>query len=293
MMGKWAASEGYRAAVLSRGYGGSYRDNVLEVSDGTTIHTDSVVSGDEPFVLARNLRGVPVVISHRRYLAGRYAQDKFGSDFFILDDGFQHVKLKRDLDLVLVDAGDPFGNGRLLPRGPLREPVDNLARAGAFIVTRYRGDASSEETVRLLKDRFPAIPVFFAEHVPKQVVFPGLGETYDVGFLRERRVVAFAAIAGPEHFHQTLVQLGAHVVHFEGFKDHHLFTQAEISRLDRKAVTGGAECILTTEKDWARLRAHADACVYTGYLQIEFQLLPGGEALLEAIRDVAEKRRAV
>ena len=128
MLAEWARGEGYRIAVLSRGYGGSYREKVLEVSDGNRRHAGQDEAGDEPCLLSRRLLGVPVILSKRRYLAGLFAHEKFGTNFFVLDDGFQHLVLKRDLDIVLVDASDPFGNGRLeygvaislklIPRGP-------------------------------------------------------------------------------------------------------------------------------------------------------------------------------
>jgi len=127
MLAKWALNEGFRVALLSRGYGGRYRKKVLEVSDGNSIKADPRDAGDEPYLLAKKLSGIPVVVSGKRYAAGIFAHEKFGCNFFILDDGFQHMELRRDLDLALIDAEKPFGNGHLLPRGPLREPVDQLA----------------------------------------------------------------------------------------------------------------------------------------------------------------------
>ncbi|MBW1817565.1 MAG: tetraacyldisaccharide 4'-kinase, partial [Deltaproteobacteria bacterium] len=213
MLGKWAEAEGYRVAVLSRGYGGCYKEKVLALSDGHGPRVDSRVSGDEPVLLARNLDGVPVVLSHKRYLAGVYARQRFGSDFFILDDGFQHVALKRDLDVVLMDAGDPFGNGRLLPLGPLREPMGHLARAHVFIVTRWRENAEVARRIDMVRNRFPSAPVFFAEHKPEKVVFPNTGANYGPEYIRGKRVVAFAGIARPEVFHRTITEMGAQVVY--------------------------------------------------------------------------------
>jgi tetraacyldisaccharide 4'-kinase len=154
MLARWALNQGYRVAVLTRGYGRLSKAKVLEVSDGEVIKADCRESGDEPYLLAKKLTGVPVIISSKRFTAGTFAHRKFGANFFILDDGFQHLGLKRDLDLVLIDAIRPFGNGHLLPWGPLREPIDQLARAGALILTRFSNQNSTQRTTYLLKSRF-------------------------------------------------------------------------------------------------------------------------------------------
>ena len=136
MLAEWAAREGAKVAVLTRGYGGSHGREVLEVSDGKEVRLEPFLSGDEPCLLAKRLDGVPVIVANERYKAGLYAHGKFGSDFFILDDGYQHIRLARDMNIVLLDALNPFGNGHLLPWGPLREPLREIRRADACILTR-------------------------------------------------------------------------------------------------------------------------------------------------------------
>ena len=291
-LAEWAAAEGYRAAVLSRGYGGSYEGKVFALSDGGGPCVGSRVAGDEPVLLAHNLQGVPVVLSRKRYLAGVYAREKFGADFFILDDGFQHIGLKRDLDVVLMDAVDPFGNGRLLPFGPLREPVQHLERADVFIVTRSGENAGAGRWLAAIHRRFPSTPVFFADHKPVAVVFPDAKSTFRPGYVRGKRVVAFAGLARPEVFQKSLEELGARVVHFEGFNDHHTFTKEEITALGDKKTRTKADCMLTTEKDWWRLGEDVRTWKDMGYLKIEFNLLAGKDSLFELIRDHVRKAGA-
>ena len=320
MLAQWAVGEGHRVAILSKGYGGRYKQKVLEVSDGKHIYADSQVAGDEPFLLARGVSGSPVVISKNRYLAGMYAYKKFGSDFFILDDGFQHLGLKRNLNLVLIDASEPFGNARLLPWGPLREPLSQLGRADAFILTRFSrsqsaertpvehpkwdpsstgqggqsaesgrqeagsGEQGGQRTLAFLKERFPLTPVFCADHVADKLVFPLSGLVHDAGFLKKKRVVGFAGIAHPEYFEETLNGLGADVVRFRGFRDHYLFNGKDLDELIRVKEKTGAQYIVTTEKDWMRIASVSPVYADLAYLSIRF-VLQEPDGLLRMIRD--------
>lgn len=249
----WARDQGYRVAVLSRGYGGRYPGEVFEVSDGQHIHAGPREAGDEPCLLAARLPGVPVILARRRAMAGLYAHRKFHSDFFLLDDGFQHIGLSRDLDLLLLDAKSPFGNGHLLPWGPLREPRSHLRRANGFLVTNCGGEREEEKLCRWLERRFPARPLFKSTHVPERVLVPGKGESHPVAFLKGKRVIAFAGIARPLRFRQTLLDAGADVAGFKVFRDHHRFRESEIRDLLALKSASGADLLITTEKDRQRL----------------------------------------
>ncbi|MBW1946118.1 MAG: tetraacyldisaccharide 4'-kinase [Deltaproteobacteria bacterium] len=250
LLAKWARDEGFEVAVLSRGYGGSHENNVLEVSDGDGIRAGPDEAGDEPYLMARRLKGVPVIVSRNRYDAGMLAHEKYGTNCFILDDGFQHIALERDLDLVLMDAARPLGNGFLLPRGPLREPEGYLKRAHAFVLTRCSGEGGAAEAEAMLGREFPGKPVFRSDHVPGKIIFPNRDNDEEPGFLQGKRVAAFAGIARPEVFQETLEGLGAEVVYFKGFKDHHFFTNSELKDLVTRKESSKADCLLTTEKDW-------------------------------------------
>lgn len=289
MLAEWALGEGYRVAVLSRGYGGHYRTKVLEVSDGNGINVGPAEAGDEPYLLAKKLRGVPLIISKRRYKAGLFAHKKFGTNFFILDDGFQHLVLKRDLDLVLIDALNPFGNGRLLPLGPLREPVNQLKRADAFIITRSNQISSGYDLRGILNKRFPGKPIFREDHIPEKVVFPSKNIVSDPEVLRGKHVMAFAGIARPEVFRETLIRLGTDLVFFKGFQDHYQFSHGEIEDLMAKKERIKADYLLTTEKDWVRLENLVTEYFDLAYLTIRFTLLSDQDRFFGMIKDSAGK----
>jgi tetraacyldisaccharide 4'-kinase len=285
MLARWARERGHRTAVLSRGYRSSFRGRVLEVSSGTRVNPGAAGGGDEPCLLAESLPGVPVIVARERYEAGLHAGKAFGSSLFILDDGFQHRRLARDFDLVLMDAVSPWGNGHLLPRGPLREPVEGLERADAVVLTRAnRGDKGAAVT-HVLRSRGFTMPVFRAEHAPECVVEPG-GGTVSLDTLKGLPVVAFAGIGSPESFKGGLESLGAVMAHFEAFPDHHSFSARELAALEAARRKAGAEWLVTTEKDWARIRASGVPCPgSTRFLRIAFRLLPGSEGLLKMISE--------
>lgn len=311
MLARWAVGQGLRVAILSRGYGSQDPQDLVEVSDGNGRFAEVRMAGDEPSLMARAVPESAVIVSRDRYRAGLYAFKRFGSNFFILDDGFQHLKLKRDLDLVLLDAADPLGNGHLLPWGPLREPMSQLHRADAFILTRVntgpggsvwgkaiqgttRQEASRtgslpEKTLAMLKEQFPAIPVFCADHCPDQVVFPARGQADPPDFLRQKGVVAFAGIAYPELFKEMLVQLGAEVIRFRGYRDHCVFTREDLEEMIHLKEASGAGFLLTTEKDWMRIAPFAPDDEDLGYLRIRFSLLPGQDGLFRMVLDGLKK----
>lgn len=288
MLAEWASGQGCRVAILSRGYGGHYRSRVLEVSDGKNVYATPAEGGDEPYLLAKKLPGVSVVISKKRYLAGLTARRKFKANFFILDDGFQHVALRRDLDLVLIDASNPFGNGRLLPWGPLRERERGLKRADVFLLTRVGKSPPCGELRAGLNSRFPGKPLFLSDHTPERVIFPVGNRAYPPEFLKGRRIIAFAGIAKPKVFKETLLELGAEIALFRSFKDHHQFQQSEIEDLilQRKNLNG--DFLLTTEKDWVRIEGLSRPDPDLAYLSVKFTLLKGEEAFFQLVKDRIE-----
>lgn len=282
---RWAAKEGHRVAILSRGYRGRYPGETLEVTDGHNIQAGPGEAGDEPYLMATRLDGIPVILGRKRFLAGLHAHRRFRTDFFILDDGFQHIRLRRDLDLVLMDAARPFGNGHLLPWGPLREPLSHLARADAFLITKVATRETRESRLpQSLMTRFPAKPVFTSEHHPERVFFPNRKESHDLAYLRGKRVLAFVGIARPERFKETLEGLGAEILLFQVFDDHHEFTPGELWELMDLKERLHADCIVTTEKDWVRLKGQMDD-PDLGYLTIRLDLGPDFDGLVSLIRD--------
>jgi len=245
-----ARKKGYRPVILTRGYRGSLKGPCL-VNDGTRI-LSVAEAGDEPIVMARRLKDVPVVKSGDRYEGGVFAIshiDKSGPPpLFILDDGFQHWRLARDVDVVLVDGLNPFGNRRLLPAGPLRGPVSELKNADMLIVTKTQNHALANELGALNRRAH----VYYASHE-----VTGLraqeGSAMDPGLIKDRRVLAFCGIASPDSLRNTLTTLGCYFVGFRPYRDHYRYAQKDIAGIEAAAAKLGAEFIVTTEKDMVKL----------------------------------------
>ncbi len=248
---------GFRPAVISRGYGGATREPVNVVSDGSSILLDARTVGDEPRLLAETLPGVMVLTGVVRRLPARRAVE-MGADVLLLDDGFQHMAMARHLDLVLFNADTLAGNSRVFPGGDLREPVSALNRCHCFVLTGTN-DANRERAGRfaeLLQTRFPGRPVYFTGYRPA-----GFVELAADGRVHEAREVdlagarcfAFCGIARPDSFARTLEQMAIEPVEFRGLPDHHGYRQAEVDRLLARADRAGATVLLTTEKDLVKL----------------------------------------
>ncbi|RPI74980.1 MAG: tetraacyldisaccharide 4'-kinase [Desulfobacteraceae bacterium] len=289
MLAQWALQAGYRPAILSRGYGGRYHETILEVTDGIVLKSNAAEAGDEPCLMAEKLRGVPIVLSAKRFLAGQWSQKQHNTNFFILDDGFQHRALKRNFDLVLLDAKEPFHNGHLLPRGLLREPISHLKRAQALIITRADRKPLDQELELFLKSRFPEKPVFKSVHVPDRIVFTGRREDYGPEYLQDKQVAAFAGIAEPEAFKTTLRQLEAGIISFQSFADHHPFRAEEIQALAAEAEKNKADFLITTEKDWMRIKNLDGPLPDLAYLSVQFRLLGDEQLFFSMLKNKAKE----
>jgi tetraacyldisaccharide 4'-kinase len=291
MIAKWALRAGHHVAVLSRGYGGQYKESVFILSNGIEIYGTSQEGGDEPFLLAKSLPGVPIILAKDRYQAGMEAYKRFGSRFFVLDDGFQHQALGRDLDILLLDGRNPFGNGRLFPWGPLREPIGHMRRADTIILTRTDEDSRIVDLIGFLEGRFPGKPIFTSDHIPDKLFLSDGSIAKDPQFLQGKKVVAFAGIARPDEFRDTLQKMGARVLLFKAFKDHHPFRIQEMAWLLSESERLGAQYLLTTEKDWVRLDDETKRHSKVGYLTIRFAL-PSEEAFFSFLKRDFQKWNA-
>ena len=252
-LAEFLTSEGIRVAILSRGYRGTTSHTVNTVSDGRDVFSRPHDVGDEPILMARRLKGVPVLTSQNRFRAGQHAISHFGAEILILDDGFQHMTLKRDMDFVLLDATNLLGNGYLLPRGPLREPVSHLKRAHAFILTRCDQAGNIEKITSTLSNTFPKIPVFKSVHRPYKLCTLGEHTFLDVGVLSGSRILAFSGIANARAFMAMLKSIGLDVVQFKEYPDHYNYSRKELQHIQREALALNVEAIITTEKDVVRI----------------------------------------
>jgi len=241
---------GRRPVILSRGYGGSSPRAVNVVSDGQRILQSAAEAGDEPLLLAKKLGDVAVVTGPDRRQTGRYAIDHLAADVLILDDGYQHLKLSRDVNILLLDWRQPFGNRRLFPAGTLRDPIAESRRADLICFTRCPPGAGDPPARAELP---PGVPVLHAAHRAKALLgFPG-GAAEPPGALAGEKVAAFAGIAHPGDFLALLVGLGAEVVHFQAFPDHHRPSGKEIDDFAEVAREKGAKRIVVSEKDAVKL----------------------------------------
>ncbi|MFH1076169.1 MAG: tetraacyldisaccharide 4'-kinase [Pseudomonadota bacterium] len=243
---------GYKVAVLSRGYKGKSEKSGGIVSDGETILMQPDQAGDEPYLMATKLKGVPVLVGGNRYKSGLKAISHFNPDVVILDDGFQHIQLYRDLNICLCDSQNPFGNGFVFPSGALREPIDHLWRADAVVLTR--GTDNIGHSINLIKGYVRGKPVFASSHEPSGIVDMRSRQTHDTTILKNKKVVGFSGIANNNSFISSLLSLGACVACFIPFPDHHRYSEKDIARIIQAAERICPDYIVTTEKDYMRLR---------------------------------------
>jgi len=293
--------EGRKVAILSRGYRSRpppLRKRLLDkllfredrtppriVSDGKSLLLDSETAGDEPFMLASNLRDVVVLVDKNRVKSGRYAIEKFGCDTLLLDDGFQYWKLRgRRRDIVLIDCQQPFGNEHLLPRGTLREPPPHLLRANTIFITKSDGD-TARLRARISKHN-PTAGIIECVHHPLYFEDVFTGERHGLDFLRGRKMASLSGIAQPESFENSLVKLGGELVYAKRFADHHRFSQQEILNVINRGKKRQAEIILTTQKDAVRFPKldRRDLPIY--FMRVEIKILTGAKDFEECVRQI-------
>jgi tetraacyldisaccharide 4'-kinase len=293
--------QGRNVAILSRGYRSKptpFYERMLNalflrsdttpprvVSDGRSLLLDSEMSGDEPYMLASNLKDVVVLVDKDRVKSGRYAIEKFGCDTLLLDDGFQYWKLRgRRLDIVLVDCQQPFGTGRLLPRGTLREPPSHLARASTIFITKSDGDTS--DLRRRLAEINPDAGIIECVHHPLYLEDVFSGERLKLDFLKGRKVASLSGIAQPESFEQSLVRLGSELVYSKRFADHHRFTQQEVLNAINRSKKRQAETIITTQKDAVRFPKIDRRDLPVFFMRVEIKILRGADDFQDCVRKI-------
>ncbi len=253
------AEKGEKVCILTRGYKRENPDKRIVVSDGEKILADVKQSGDEPFELAKKLLGKAIVIADKnRAEAGIWAREKFGITAFVLDDGFQHLRVRRDLNIVCIDATDPFGNGKVLPGGILREPLQNLKRADAIVITR----ANLAKNLENLKLQIPNLnrncPIFVSNNRISDLIelkeFHAKAQrTKNKEQRTKDRSLAFCGLGNPGNFFEQLQQDNFNLVSTEVFPDHHSYNQKDITKLELMAKQKNAEILLTTAKDGVKL----------------------------------------
>lgn len=247
-----AKKRGLYPIVLTRGYKGKAKGLCFVTPQLHDSITPSLLFGDEPVLMAERLKDVPIVKCSDRYEGGMFALQHLSTNspiLFILDDGFQHRRLYRDMDIVLIDGLNPFGNRKMLPMGPLREPLKELKRAGIFVVTKTKNKALSDE----LRDINPEAPVYFSEYRIHKVRDMD-GNEYPVEMLKDKKIYAFCGIANPDSFRQTVLSVAGEVRGFKTYRDHYRYTEEDVLYLKEHCKALNCDFLITTEKDMVKLR---------------------------------------
>ena len=293
--------QGRTVAILSRGYRSKpppLRKRIVDrllfrqdstpprvVSDGKSLLLDSETAGDEPYMLASNLKNVVVLVDKDRVKSGRYAIEKFGCDTLLLDDGFQYWRLRgRRHDVVLVDCQDPFGNEQLIPAGSLREPPSHLNRANTIFITK--SDGRPEALRQRISTYNSTAGIIECVHHPLYFEDVFTGQQHGLDLIKDLKVASFSGIAQPESFEQSLANLGATVVYSKRFADHHRFTQQEVLNAINRSKKRQAACIVTTQKDAVRFPKidRRDLPIY--FVRVEIKILSGAEDFQDCVRKI-------
>jgi len=250
MLARGLMDRGISVAILSRGYKGTKTSEPV-VSDGKSIFLSPEESGDEPFLMAQVCKGVPVLIGKDRFANGRVALQRFGIKGLLLDDGYQHLPLHRDLDILLIDSHIGFGDHHLLPRGILREPLSRLRRAHLFLLTKVDDLEASRPLEKKIHEIHPGAQVFHSHFQPMSLVDPK-GEQEELYALKGKKILALSGIANPNDFSSLLRKCEMEIVSEAIFPDHHFYMSKDLSSIKEKSK--GVDWIVTTEKDMLKLR---------------------------------------
>lgn len=293
--------QGRQVAILSRGYRSKppplstrlwnkllFREDRTPpriVSDGKSLLLDSETAGDEPYMLASNLKDVVVLVDKDRVKSGRYAIEKFGCDTLLLDDGYQYWKLRgRRRDIVLIDCQQPFGNERMLPRGTLREPPSHLARASTIFITK--SDGKTEALRKRIAQFNSTAPIIECIHHPLYFEDVFTGKRYGLEHLKGKRVASLSGIAQPDSFEKSLGLVGAELVYSKRFADHHRFTQQEVINAINRSKKRQAQIIVTTQKDAVRFPKVDRRDIPILFMRVEIKILAGATDFQDCVRQI-------
>ena len=291
LLSRTLAQRGRTVSILTRGYksadlgtpqtwtgaDGRPVDDLPKIaSDGTTRHLGPLHAGDEPFMLARNLDGVSVLVDKDRVKSGIFAIEQLGADTLILDDGMQYLKLAHELDIVLVDCGAPFGTGALLPRGTMRDPRSSLKRADYIILTKSDG-APQDDLIRRIRRYNKSADIIVTNHGPKYFENVFTGERKPLDFVNDKWVACMSGIARPENFENSVKRLGGKVEIRRRYPDHYWFDQSDLDAFVQRCADRAMDVIVTTEKDAVRFLKPGEMDVPIYFLRIEIDILEGRE----------------
>ena len=295
------SQKGRRVAILSRGYRSRDKRGFFEklgkrlfskkmqvlprvVSDGKNLKLDSITAGDEPYMLASNLKDVAVLVDKDRVKSGLHAIDEFRTDVLILDDGFQYLRLKPHINIVLVDSTSPFDNHHVLPRGLMREPIEHIQRADYIFLTKSDGSPRLRHLKEFIHKHNHRAEIIECCHRPQYLedVFDR-GRRLPLSELKGKKIASISAIANPASFNAFLCEFGGTIVLEKHFADHHRYRQQEMIDFINDAKAAGAELIVTTEKDAVRMPRLDRRDIDIQFLRVEIDILSGQESFDQCI----------
>ena len=246
----------YKIGILTRGYKRTSKGLVVVSDNGKIQITDWHISGDEPKLLAYSCPNASVIVCADRVSAGKYAIEKLDCNLFLLDDGYQHLRLQRDCNILLIDATNPFGSDYLLPAGLLREPLEQIKRADIIIITKTNLanlDKKSLIEMREKLEKYSSVPIFLSSQIPLHLHFLKDNSIKKLDFLQGKDIISISALGNPQAFEDSLIQLNANIIKNYRFRDHHSYTKADLDKIIREMREKNINIAITTSKDAIRL----------------------------------------
>ena len=275
-------SGNHKVAILIRGYKRKEKGTMIVQPGAKDIPWQEV--GDEAKLLASRLDSVPIIVGKDRVKSGRKAIDRYSADFLILDDGFQHRRLERDIDIVMLDSQDPFGNEKLIPAGKLREPLENIKRANVLVLNRAQSGHNKMELIHRLRKHNPIAPIVETEYAVEKIYeLKDKNKTILPEEMKDKKILGFCGIGNPWGFKRTLEDLGAKILEFIVFPDHYAYREKDMRKIEKGAQDKGVEFILTTEKDNMRLFPTSKISSPIYIVRIQTKIISGEKELWDRI----------
>jgi len=280
-LAKKLAENNQKVAILIRGYKRKEKGMITIEDNGKGTNWQKV--GDEAYLLASQLNSVPIIVGQDRVKSGKEAIDKYSADFLILDDGFQHKKLIKDIDIVMIDAQDPFGNEKLIPAGKLREPIGSIKMADILVLNRAKQAGDKRGLISKLREHN-----FYAHIIETEYMVEKIYNLKDENFIlpteiKDKKILGFCGIGNPLGFKRTLKDLEVKITDFIVFPDHHIYKNKDVQRIQKQALDKESELILTTEKDKIRLPVLKDFKVPIYIIKTESKIISGETKLWDMI----------
>lgn len=274
--------KGINFAILTRGYKRlSKETREIKKNDSPDIKWEQV--GDEPYLLSNHLPEIPIIVDQDRFHSGKIAQDKYKADLLLLDDGFQHWRLNRDLDIVMIDASIDLEKEKLLPAGRLREPLSSLKRANLFVLTRVDQSVHRDNMINVLQKYNSQAPIVESILQTSSIQNWKDKTEIDLGQFKGKKGSAFCGIGNPFSFERTLKSLGLEILNAFFFLDHYIYTRKDLLSLQTEVKKSGADYLITTEKDSIRLPDTGELTIPLLVVNIELKIISGEEKLWEVL----------